>query len=1509
MNKKSTDNQVNAFGFLVIVTIILLFLINPLKATNPIVSNFLVNLSSPVNTASEWDEYPEMVIEGNTIHLVWIEVSGGAGKIYYCRSLDLGKTWETPKMAAQIKEAVNNNMNPQTRKLAVDGNNVHITWCDMVSASNWASKIYYLRSTNGGNSFEPAKELTSKGGDGSFAGCHIKAAKGKVAIAFKGTPNAKNGLFSLFSSDNGNVFNEKLISTEPTHLTDVWFDGDQLIIMWQKDNSSASTGNVSVSISNDNAASFITTNVSGSFSNRCLAYHDARYSPKIAKSGTTIHLVMGNYSGNYYPIYVRSTDNGQTFEKAIDINNGALDAGQGQNYQETLGAKNGQVYIAYLSKGSKVYFAQSADNGKTFSAAKNIMPEAIDWVQYTWYPSLVLDPSDASGNTVYFIGQSLFSAKSTDGGKTFSGYTREFPLVGSSVTHMTSDLLIDKNGKKHWISSVKFFGGSDRDIYYRNSPGEPNPGTKNKTLALSNVRGGKQETVIVPSSPSISFDVAMTGEALVKILPGSENELNVFGKVNGKDASSSEPAGFQLTFHNYVGKRYLNAGIETDKGKFVNWTGAIIGDTLWHHIAFTYNANAGLNNFKTYMDGLLVLEQTVTGTLKQGDGLFMIGSRNSFVGTNNYEIDNVRLWNRALTQDELMANQVKALTGKETGLKLFLNFDDTFKDISGNGNNAVSVNLGILKNSNFNPPVTDFELYQNMNQVTLTNKTQSGITYKWSFGDGVTSDKGNPVYVYPKAGEYKVILEATNENSKTALIKKVTIAGLDRIEPIQAGNGGFAILSVYGGGLVVDGTTLSLRKTGEQDIQGEKLASPGKGILAAYFNLNGKTIGKWDVVVKRAGTEQVLKEAFSIIKAELPDPWVSVSGRGVVLLNRWQTYTVSYGNNGNVDALGVPIIIAIPSSSEIEVEIIDFVVDPSSYVKEKYPKIIQARNADYFIWDDYFGSGINARVYAFVIPVVKAKSNQSLHIRIKSAGNFEIESWTGKPFYQTLQSTAKSIGTVSDDWPDEKTKLNACVAAAAMDAASNVASDLIGAVLPIDCAYDILTAIWNPWEAISPLEKKESTMDMVSGFGGALVTCAAEATGAELLVKGAKMIKDIYNGYQKNKECHEAFDPAYRSKLGVKGVSSFDPNEMIGPAGFGDKHWIQKSSSIPYTILFENKSTASAPAHDVFITDSLNLNKFDINDFGFGAFGFGDTTLVPNGNKLKQFSMDVDLRPKKNLITRVSGKLDTITGVVRWEFTSLNPTTLEYEEDPYIGFLPPNDSKRAGEGFVSFSVGLKKELKTNDALKNKASIVFDANAPIITNEFINTLDLDIPESKVLPLDATIDSRFPLNWGGTDIGSGIASYSVYVMENDTVLLPWKINTTLKTDEFIGKVGYKYKFYSIATDNVSLKETEPAVYDASTSVTVFADEFEFRKNEICVYPNPSHDLLNIKLDNPPCGMYVIELLDTNGKISYSELHSDTEILSGIAINVSNFNLGTYLIRIVFGNKVWIHKVLIK
>jgi PKD repeat protein len=1520
-SKITLNDYLKNIGFL----ILFFFACFEANSNNPIISNQLINLSAKVSQNVVEDGQPEMIISGNKIHVVWIELESNNYKLYYCRSVDLGKTWETPKLITLFKYAVFNFVrDASNRKLAVDGENVHIAICDMDWGNAFASKVYYFRSTNGGSSFESAKELASKGGDGWFTAIHINAANGKVAIVYKGTPNAKSGLFVLVSNNNGTSFAEKSISANDVKLTDFWYDGNQMIVLYEF---AGSDYRAWVAISNDSGTTFAYTKLLNEKGEEktMRSYNDTHYSQKIAKSGNNIHIVYsGNNGSNLLTtFYALSTNNGQTFGKVTDVNNGLI---AGENIQvgmETVVAKNGQVYLSFLSKASMLYLVSSSDNGNTVSEAKNILPTGFSYVGSTWYPGLAFDPTDATGLTIYAYGQTMFSTKSIDGGKTFSQNTRLSPIL-EYIRYIASDLLIDSNGNKHWISEAQWWEGTDHDIFYRNLSPEPNPGITNKSLSVTTIANGKPELVIVPSSKSLDFDSAMTAEAWVKFDLSSITEnydVSLFAKVNGTDANNDNPNGFQICLRKRFGKMCMNPGIETDKGDFIewyNWSGEKgIGDTLWHHIAITYDANYGIDNFKTYVDGLLVGKQTATGKIKQGNGLFMIGTRALLNQSSSFQIDDIRLWNRALTQEELLENQIKTLKGNETGLKLFLNFNDSFKDISGNGNDGIPIYLVNQKTSDFNPPIPVFELYQSMKQVSLTNKTQNGKTYNWNFGDGTVSDKGNPVYTYPNAGEYTITLEAANGNSKTATIRKATIVGLDRIEPATAGNGGYVTISVFGGGLTVDNTSVFLRKSGEPDIIGENLYSELPGKLSAYFNLMGKSMGKWDFVVRHNGVEKSINEGFTLVEGKLPEPWVILSGRDVVLLNMWQTYTINYGNSGNSDALGVPLYIVVSNFPGLDVELFDFEVQANSYMKTNYPQILNEIDTLYFVYKDYFGPGLDARIYPLVIPIIEANSSQSVHIRVKSTANFNVECWVNRPMFETVIPTKKSASTFNELAVDDQTKLNACIALSTANLYGSFLSNLTGLfvdALPVGCIYNVATLIYNPFEKLKPEHAKKKIVfnSMIYKTSVAAVSCGVSLAGGSVLKVGwgvCKMIVDINKSYWSNDDCYKAFDPLYKTRKGIFALSSFDPNEMIGPSGPGLEKWIQKTNYIPYTVLFENKKTATAPAHIVTVTDTLDLSKFDISEFGFGNFGWGDSIYTPNGNKLKEFSLDVDMRPGKNLVTRVSGKLDTLKGVVYWEFLSLNPVTMNLEEDPLTGFLPPNASSPQGEGFVSFSIGLKKTLVTNSQIRNKASIVFDANVPIFTNNYLNTLDLDTPQSQVFPLDGNIKSNFTVAWTGSDQGSGIRDYSIYVLENDTILSPWIINTPDITAVFHGKLGSTYKFYSIATDNVSLTEAKPAQYDASTTVTVDVEEFEMVKEKLTVYPIPANKNIKVTLSNAPCGMYVVELVGINGSLNHSQIYDDFEIQNGININVENYNPGQYILKVVFGNKTVSRKIMVR
>lgn len=141
-------------------------------------------------------------------------------------------------------------------------------------------------------------------------------------------------------------------------------------------------------------------------------------------------------------------------------------------------------------------------------------------------------------------------------------------------------------------------------------------------------------------------------------------------------------------------------------------------------------------------------------------------------------------------------------------------------------------------------------------------------------------------------------------------------------------------------------------------------------------------------------------------------------------------------------------------------------------------------------------------------------------------------------------------------------------------------------------------------------------------------------------LNGEPFAARVYSNYSAVEECKRKFPKDKPTDNPIQAVSSFDPNEIIGVKGFKNEHYTGKESPYNYQIYFGNMATASAPAQEVLIFDTLDLTKYNKQQFSFGYVGFGDTILYPIQNGY-EFTLDVDLRPTKDLITRISGVFDT----------------------------------------------------------------------------------------------------------------------------------------------------------------------------------------------------------------------------------------------------------------------------
>ena len=91
-----------------------------------------------------------------------------------------------------------------------------------------------------------------------------------------------------------------------------------------------------------------------------------------------------------------------------------------------------------------------------------------------------------------------------------------------------------------------------------------------------------------------------------------------------------------------------------------------------------------------------------------------------------------------------------------------------------------------------------------------------------------------------------------------------------------------------------------------------------------------------------------------------------------------------------------------------------------------------------------------------------------------------------------------------------------------------------------------------------------------------------------------------------------------------------------------------------------------------------------------------------------------------------------------------------------------------------------------------------------------------PTSSVEPLPATSPMTFTVRWGGEDLGSGIASYDLYVSEGGGSLQSWITETTAVSATFSGVVSHTYGFAVRARDKAGNEEPVPTEAQASTLI---------------------------------------------------------------------------------------------
>ncbi|MBI3976839.1 MAG: Ig-like domain-containing protein [Chloroflexi bacterium] len=281
-----------------------------------------------------------------------------------------------------------------------------------------------------------------------------------------------------------------------------------------------------------------------------------------------------------------------------------------------------------------------------------------------------------------------------------------------------------------------------------------------------------------------------------------------------------------------------------------------------------------------------------------------------------------------------------------------------------------------------------------------------------------------------------------------------------------------------------------------------------------------------------------------------------------------------------------------------------------------------------------------------------------------------------------------------------------------------------------------------------------------------------------------------------------------------------DPNDIIGPAGYGDAHWVAGDATLGYTIRFENDETvATAPAQLVVIEQVLD-GDLDLRAFRLGAFGFGGRVFEVPTNR-SYYQARLDLVRDLGLYLDVTAGIDVTAGKAFWILRSIDPATGAPTTDATRGFLPPDTVEGQGQGFVSYVIRAVPGVRTGDVVSATARIVFDTNDPIDTPPIFNTLDAGRPASRVNPLaGVTAGDEVVLTWSSVDTlgGAGLKKVDLYVSADGAPFVLARADITETAAVFRGEIGRSYGFYTLAEDQAGNREGTKTAADATTRLLV-------------------------------------------------------------------------------------------
>jgi len=162
-----------------------------------------------------------------------------------------------------------------------------------------------------------------------------------------------------------------------------------------------------------------------------------------------------------------------------------------------------------------------------------------------------------------------------------------------------------------------------------------------------NVNGDQGKLVQIPDAPVLNLTNTLTFEAWINVAAHSANDAVL---VVGKDA----PAGvrqYMIGLVNVGGKWVFRAHLGLTSGFMVMDGAAAVSPGGWYHVALTYDGS----QFRSFVNGTIDASMSATGAIVTSTSPLLIGGFGVGPWNFNGRVDEVSLYNRALSPAEIQS--------------------------------------------------------------------------------------------------------------------------------------------------------------------------------------------------------------------------------------------------------------------------------------------------------------------------------------------------------------------------------------------------------------------------------------------------------------------------------------------------------------------------------------------------------------------------------------------------------------------------------------------------------------------------------------------------------------------------------------------------------------------------------------------------------------------------------------------------------------------------------------